>query len=158
MSAAEGGKFVELVTHFSQTIRELGPLKKEVDPEKLKTKLQAAKNAVEGKKMRWVVAKRVEFMTNGNLYGEVFTQQELNRLFEEVVLDEMAIQEILLLTREQPLSVRELAEKTGLAPSVVLRRLTDMKRMELMKVEKVDERTPLWKAVEEGEKGNESSG
>ena len=144
---------MELVTRFSQTIRELGPLKEEVNPEKLKTKLQAARRAVEGKKMRWVVAKRVEFMTNGNLYGEVFTQQELNRLFEEVVLDEMAIQEILLLTSENPLSVGELSERTGLAPSVVLRRLTDMKRMGLMKVEKVDERTPLWKAVEKEEQG-----
>ena len=153
MSAAEGGRFVELVTRFSQTIRELGPLKKEVDPDKLKTKLQAAKNAVEGKKMRWVVAKRVEFMTDGNLYGEVLTQQELNRLFEEVVLDELAIQEILLLTREQPLSVRELAEKTGLVSAAVLRRLTDMKRMGLMQVQKIDKRTPLWKAVEKEEQG-----
>ncbi|MDH5714790.1 MAG: winged helix-turn-helix domain-containing protein [Candidatus Aminicenantes bacterium] len=92
-------------------------------------------------------------MTDGNLYGEVFTQQELNRLFEEVVLDELAIQEILLLTREHPLSVRELAEKTGLPSAAVLRRLTDMKRMGLMQVERIDKRTPLWKAVGKKEQG-----
>jgi len=142
---------VELVTQFSQRIGELGPLKKEVDPQKLKTKLQAAKRAVEGKKLRWVVAKRVEFMTNGNLYGEVFTQQEINRLFDEVVLDELAIQEILFLSRESPLPIGELSEKTGLAPPVVLRRLTDMRRMGLMELERIEGRTPLWKAVEVGE-------
>ena len=148
MSAAEGGRFVELVTRFSQMIKELGPLKKEIDPQRLKTKLQAAKRAVEGKKLRWVVAKRVEFMTNGNLYGEVFTQQEINRLLEEVVLDELAIQEILLLTKERPLSVGKLSEKTSLTPPVVLRRLADMRRMGLMKVDRIEDRTPLWKAVE----------
>ncbi len=151
--ASEGGKFVQLTTQFSQMIRELGPLKEDIDSQRLKRKLQAAKSAVEGKKLRWVVAKRVEFMTDGNLYGEVFTQQEINRLFEEVVLDELAIQEILLLTREHPLSVGELAEKTGLAFAAVLRRLTDMKRMGLMKVERIDERTPLWEAVEKEEQG-----
>jgi len=157
MSAAEGGRFVELVTKFSQAVKELGPLKKEMDSQKLKKKLQAAKKAVEGKKLRWVVAKRVEFMTDGNLYGEVFTQQEINRLFEEVVLDELAIQEILLLAKDRSLSLGELSEKTGAAPPAVLRRLTDMKRMGLMEVERIEGRTPLWKAMEKGEKGNESS-
>ncbi|MFQ6093025.1 MAG: ArsR family transcriptional regulator, partial [bacterium] len=119
-----------------------------VTPDELKLKLTAAKNGVEGKKVRWVVGKRTEFLNDGNLYGEVFTQHEINRLFDEVILDECTVQEILLRTKEKPHTVRSLSERMALPKYKVLRHLADMRRMGLVNHIGFDNNSPLWQARE----------
>lgn len=150
MSSAEGAKFVSNVTEFIERIKELGPLGQaegEADGE-LKVKLLAAKNAVEGMKLRWVLGKQTEFETDGNLYGEVFTPHEIERMFSEIVMDECAIQEILLLLKEQALSVPELAEKVGVSSPRALRHLVNMRKMGMVALDGVEGRTPRWKCAE----------
>ncbi|MDZ7376679.1 MAG: hypothetical protein ONB13_08665, partial [candidate division KSB1 bacterium] len=107
-------------------------------------KLTAARHAVAGKKLRWVAGKRVEFIEKGNLYGERFTEHEIHRLFEEVVIDELAIQEIKLRAKDKPVSVRHLAQQLNLPPKRVLRQLVDMRRMGLVKIAGIEDRAPLW--------------
>lgn len=146
MSSAEGAKFVSFVTEFQNQAREFGKLgtSENISPKELKLKLTAARRAVEGKKLRWVVGKRQEFLEQGNLYGEKFTEHEIHRLFEEVVMDELSIQEIKLRLKSTPLSAINLAEQLNLPPKRVLRQLVDMRRMGLVKVSRVEERSPLW--------------
>jgi len=148
MSSAEGGKFVSFVTEFQNRIRSLGKLgsSENIPSDELKLKLIAARHAVEGKKLRWVVGKRLEFIEKGNLYGERFTEHEIHRLFEEVVMDELAIQEIKLRAKEKPLSVKHLAQQLNLPPKRVLRQLVDMRRMGLVKIAGIENRAPLWVA------------
>jgi F420-non-reducing hydrogenase iron-sulfur subunit len=146
MSSAEGAKFVSFVTKFQNSIRDIHKLgsSENIPPDELEIKLIAAKNAIEGKKLRWVVGKRLEFLEKGNLYGEKFTEHEMHRLFEEVVMDELAIQEIKLRAKEKPLSVKHLAQQLNLPPKRVLRQLVDMRRMGLVKIAGIEDRAPLW--------------
>lgn len=146
MSSAEGGKFVSFVTEFQNRIRSLGKLgaSENIPSDELKLKLTAARHAVAGKKLRWVAGKRVEFIEKGNLYGERFTEHEIHRLFEEVVMDELAIQEIKLRAKDKPVSVRHLAQQLNLPPKRVLRQLVDMRRMGLVKIAGIEDRAPLW--------------
>jgi hypothetical protein len=53
-SAAEAPRFVKLITEFTQTIKELGPLGQAegIDPEEIKGRIQKALAAVESKKVR----------------------------------------------------------------------------------------------------------
>ncbi len=148
MSSAEGAKFVSFVTEFQNRIRSLGKLgeSENISRDELRLKLTAARHAVEGKKLRWVVGKRMEFIEKGNLYGEKFTEHEIHRLFEEVVMDELAIQEIKLRAKEKPLSVKLLAQQMNLPPKRVLRQLVDMRRMGLVKIAGIEDRAPLWVA------------
>jgi F420-non-reducing hydrogenase iron-sulfur subunit len=150
MSSAEGAKFVRFATEFQGTIKELGPLRgsEGLTPEEIDLKLRAAKLVVESKKVRWVVGKRTEFLTDGNLYGEIFTDHEIHRLFEEVVLDECIIQEILMRTMEKPHTVQALSERLSLPKYKVLRHLADMRRMGLVRTAGFDNSSPLWQAGE----------
>jgi len=150
MSSAEGAKFVSYVTEFIGKIKELGPLGQAEGTRdgRLQVKLLAAKNAVEGRKLRWVLGKQTQFETEGNVYGEVFTPHELERMYAEIVMDECAIQEILLLLKEETLSVPEVAEKVGISPPRALRHLANMRKMGMVALDKVEGRTPRWKAVE----------
>jgi len=149
MSSAQGGKFVEHATAFQDQIKELGELgsTEELDPAELGLKLKAAKVALQGKKLRWVVGKYMEFRQQGNLYGEKFTQHELGRLFDEVAMDECAIQEILLRTQNRSLSVKGLSEMMGLPPRRVLRHLVDMRKMGLVVLESDGKKTVTWRAA-----------
>jgi F420-non-reducing hydrogenase iron-sulfur subunit len=147
MSSAEGAKFVSFVTAFQNQVREFGKLgtSENISSEELKLKLTAARKAVEGKKLRWVVGKRQEFVEKGNLYGEKFTEHEIYRLFEEVVMDELAIQEIRLRIKENPLTVKNLAGQLNLPPKRVLRQLVDMRRMGLVKITSIENKSAMWR-------------
>ena len=149
MSSAEGAKFVEHVTAFQDQIKKLGKLgsTEGLQPSELELKLKAAKVALKGKKLRWVVGKYMEFQQQGNLYGEKFTQHEFNRLFDEVAIDECAIQEILLRTKDQALSVKRLSEVMGLPSRQVLRNLVDMRKMGLVVLESDDKKTVTWRVA-----------
>jgi coenzyme F420-reducing hydrogenase delta subunit len=124
MSSAEGAKFVKYVTEFTDTISKLGPLgeSEHLTGEELSTKLQVARNAVEGKKLRWVMGKKVEFANTGNVYGEKFTEHELGRMYDEIIMDECTIQG----------------------------QLVDMRRMGMAEIERVEGKTPLWRVRAEG--------
>lgn len=145
MSSAEGPKFVQYISDFISTIKGLGPMN--ANDEKVYRKLLAAKNAAEGKKLRWVVAKKTQFEQEGNLYGEIFTEQELNRLFDEVILDECTLQEILTLTREDSLSIKEISKKTELPPPIIVRQIANMRKLGLVTLDKIEGNSPLWRIM-----------
>jgi F420-non-reducing hydrogenase iron-sulfur subunit len=152
MSSAEGPKFVQYVTQFVQSVKEIGPLGKAegVDEVELQLKLTAALHAVEGKKVRWVAGKRFEFTGSGNLYGETFTDHEIGRMFQEVVADECALQEMLLRLNKEPMTAKDLAHLVQAPTRVVVRRLADLLRLRLVEISD-NEGSPLWKARERDE-------
>jgi len=153
MSSAESNKFVRYVTEFTEVITKLGPLGgiENLMGEELSLKLQVALNTVEGKKLRWVIGKKVEFSSTGNVYGEVFTEHELGRMYDEIIMDECTIQEIVLRGKDRLVSVKELAKALGASPYRILRQLVDMRRMGMAEIEKVENKTPLWRVKAEGQ-------
>ncbi len=82
MSGAEANVFVESTNDFITTIKELGPLGTETDKDTLKAKLTEVTKLVPYIKvaMREKLATRVE-----GPYDGVFTKEEVDKLFTEVV-------------------------------------------------------------------------
>jgi DNA-binding transcriptional ArsR family regulator len=138
------------VTSLTEKIRQMGPLGTESGEgeEDLRFKLKAARAAVSGEKLRWVAAKQTEFTTDGNKYGEVFTSQEIGRLLDGVIVEEMAPQQILALLARGSLSVKELAQNLGLSPPDVLRHVLSLQRKELVRMCRVRDRSPLYTTME----------
>jgi F420-non-reducing hydrogenase iron-sulfur subunit len=96
-SSAEGERFVRLITEFDNGIRELGPLGSQdrLPVPELSEKLRVAKTALGKEKLRWVVGKFTEFTTTGNKYGERFTEHEMWRTLDTIVMDEVATHQII---------------------------------------------------------------
>ena len=153
MSSAEGNKFAEFVTAFQMQMAQLGRLGEAegVEPHDLEIKLEAARHALAGRKLRWVTGKVVEFQEKGNIYGERFTAHEIGRLYDEIAADEYGLREMLVRIRAAPQSVKRLGEVMGVAPRVILRQMADLRRMGLARVAKVEGTTPLWVAETERE-------
>lgn len=150
VSAAEGARFAEVVTSLTERIRILGPLGTDAGEgiEALRFKLQAAKSAVSGEKLRWVAAKQTEFLAEGNKYGEVFTLHEINRLLDGVLVEEMTAQQILSLLGQGRLSVKEMSQRLDLSPRDVMRHIVALRRKELVRMCEVKGRSPLYTVAE----------
>lgn len=146
LSSAEGVRFVELTEDFTKKIKEIGPLGTEIEEnkEELGFRLKAAKAAVEGEKLRWVIGKKTEFMGTGNKYGEKFTQHEMNRLLDGLIIDEVAVKEIQLLLQEKPQSVKQLSEKLKVPSNKVLRYISGLRRKGVVVLEGIDGSSPLY--------------
>jgi len=146
VSAAEGPRFAQVVTDLTNKARELGPLSQDSPngAEALQRKLEAALAAVGSEKLRWVAAKQTEFRQDGNKYGEVFTDHEIGRMLDGVILEEITLQEILLLLRRQPLSVKELAEMVAAPPPAIMAQVQALRKREKVKVAEIKDRSPLY--------------
>ena len=80
-SAAEAPRFVKLITEFTDTIKELGPLgaSEGIDPDELKIRLDKALAAVSSRKVRMVFG-----MTTKSIRKEgIFTPEYINSVIEE---------------------------------------------------------------------------
>ena len=119
--------------------------------EDLAIKLEAARKALAGRKLRWVTGKIVEFREQGNLYGERFTEHEIRRLFDEIAMDEYRLREIMERLKAKPYSVKALSAKMNTPPVVLLRQMADLRKMGLADIGRVDGRTPVWALAGDGE-------
>ncbi len=134
MSSGEGILFAEVVDDFVNKVKELGPLGKSegIDENGLKFRLEAATKLVPYIKL--VERERLRVPTKSEAaYNEFYSSDELNRLFDELVVDKLAIGQITSLLRERPRSTGEIAEILGLSPSEVSKHLNSSSRQGLVR-------------------------
>jgi F420-non-reducing hydrogenase iron-sulfur subunit len=118
VSAAEGSRYAEVMNDFTRTLKELGPLGKEIDPKALKLKLEAVRSLIPYIKLVERERLRVTHKSEKE-YIEFFTSDEFDRLFQQLIGDKLVISQIVALLRERPLSTGEISEELGLVPSEV---------------------------------------
>jgi F420-non-reducing hydrogenase iron-sulfur subunit len=152
VSAAEGQRFAQIVTEFTEQIRKLGPspASGNAPNQKILENLQAAKNAASDFRLRVLVGRERELTEKCNVYEEKMPQKEFDSLLDEVVEAEFVRQKIHLLTQTEPLSVKALAEATELKPAAVLKQIVSMRRRNMITVDHVEGTTPLYRALEVG--------
>ena len=120
VSASEGSRFAEVMNDFSKQLKALGPLGtgEGIDEKGLKFKLEALKNLIPYIKLVERERLRVPFKSE-EACKRFFTSDEVDRLFQELIIDKLAISQILLLLRERPLSTAEISEILGADPSEI---------------------------------------
>jgi F420-non-reducing hydrogenase iron-sulfur subunit len=134
ISGGEGIRFAETMNDIQRKVKSFGPLGKAegIDEGTLKAKLAAVTRLlpsirlVERERLRVSFKKREEFEA-------YFSSDEVNRIFEELIADKLAISEIMSLLREKPLATGEIAERLGLSPSAVSRHMITSSRHGLVR-------------------------
>ena len=129
MSSGDGILLAEVIDEFTNYIRELGRIGKDEgeDENGLKAKLEAAKKLVPYIRLVERERLRVPFKSEEE-YNKFFTSDEVNRLFNELIIDKLAISQIMLLLQEKPLSTGEISEILGLNPSEVSKHMNNSSR------------------------------
>jgi len=134
MSGADGNILADVTDDFAKRVTELGPLGKGegIDESRLKLKLEAAIKLtpyiklVERERLR-VPSKSEE------AYNQFFNSDEVNRLFNELIGDKLAISQIISLLQERPFSTGEISENLDLNPSEVSRHMNSSSRHGLVR-------------------------
>jgi F420-non-reducing hydrogenase iron-sulfur subunit len=134
MSGGEGNRLADVINEFTGRIKDLGPLGKPEGVEKsvLIQALQAVRKLIPYLRLVEREKLRVPVRTEEG-YREFFAGDEVNRLFDELVGDNLAISRIVLLLREKPLSTREIAETLSLQPSEVAKHMKSSSRQGLVR-------------------------
>jgi coenzyme F420-reducing hydrogenase delta subunit len=150
VSAAEGQRFAQVVTEFTEQVKKLGP--SPVSGGKLDLRIleniQAAKNAAAGFRLRVLVGRELELTEKNNVYNEKVSQEEFDSVLDEIVEAEFIRQKIHLLTSAKPLSVKALSETIALEPADVLKQIVDMRRRNMIALDHIEGTTPFYKALE----------
>jgi F420-non-reducing hydrogenase iron-sulfur subunit len=150
VSPFEEQQLSSFVKIFADEVSKLGesPLKGSEAEAKYMVNLIAAKNAAAQFRMRVLLGREKELTENANVFGEKVPQKNYEAMLDEIVEDEFIRFKIHFLTRNVPMSVRDLAQATGLKPSEVLEHIVDMRRKNMLAVDRIEETSPLYRALE----------
>jgi coenzyme F420-reducing hydrogenase delta subunit len=136
ISASEGSRFAEVTTDFVAQLKKLGPLG-EGEGEgaaigEIRRKLEAAGKLVPYIKLVERERLRVPVKSE-KAYNEFFASDEVNRLFEALIGDKLAITQIVSLLEDKPLSTGAISEALSLSPSEVSRLMNTSSRQGLVR-------------------------
>jgi coenzyme F420-reducing hydrogenase delta subunit len=134
VSAGEGIRFANFMNEYSAEVTRLGPLGKAegMDAKALAFKLEAVNKLIPYIKLVLTQRLRVPDRTE-EAYHEFFNSDEFERLFEELIVDKLAISLITSLLGEKPLSTGEIADSLGVSPSEVARHMVGSSRQGLVR-------------------------
>lgn len=122
VSAAEGQQFAQIIADFTEQLMGIGPLGKgESENEgEIRENLSAAIGALASDRIRWLIGERETLVEEENVYGEKMSPEEYQELVLESLMDEYRCSKVTLAIKDEALSVKEIADRTGLAPRDVL--------------------------------------
>jgi coenzyme F420-reducing hydrogenase delta subunit len=144
MSSGDGNLLAEVINEFCKKVEGIGPLGKSegIGEKGLKFKLEAATKLIPYVKLVERERLRAPFKSEEE-YNKFFSSDEVNRLFNELILDKLAISQIMLLLREKPLSTGEMSKILGLNASEVSRHLNSSSRHGLVRYDESQKRFAL---------------
>ena len=145
VSASEGQKFADVVTEFIEQIKGLGP--NELDEEHT-LNLKAARLTAEEYRIRAFVGKEEKLVTEGNVYGDAYTEEEFDALMDEALDKEYTRNKLRLMLAMKPSSVKTLAKETGIDPKKVLEHIVVLRQRGWIDLDTVVDQTPVYRVME----------
>jgi hypothetical protein len=87
------------------------------------------------------------FLRSKNVYGELYSDRQIHICYDAIFRTQTLRCRILEAARETPRSVKQIAEILGSPPGDILAEVVELRRSNRMVIEKVDDRTPLYRAA-----------
>lgn len=134
MSSGDGHILADAINKFAKKVKEAGPLGKAegIGEKGMKLKLDAARKLVPFIKL--VERERLRITPKSEqAYRDFYAGEEFDALFTELIVNKMAIGQIMLLLQEKPLSTSEMSEILGLNPSEISRHINRSSRQGLLR-------------------------
>jgi F420-non-reducing hydrogenase iron-sulfur subunit len=149
VSASEGKRFAELVTGFVGTVKELGPSRATTDA-KLGRRLDAAIETAKAYRLRLLNGKELGLEQTGNVYHKQIEEKKLDVILNKALKEEFERNFILQLTKDMPLSVREMATELEAPPDEVLEQVVFLRSKSLIALDSIEGVSPKYKATVAG--------
>jgi hypothetical protein len=144
MSSGDGLILADVTNKFIEQITDIGPLG---ETERLDHKILAFNFKALSKLIPYIKLVERERLRvpvqSEEAYTDFYTSDSFNRLFQELVLDKLAVSQIVELLKQAPLSTGEMAKKLGLNPSEVSRHMNSSSRHGLVRFDTDQKRYAL---------------
>ncbi len=149
ISSAEGNKYIEAIKEFTKKIESLGPspVRSDEISKKMKTIIDALISLASGYRIRSILAKKQKIVEQGNVYKEKIPKEEIERVIEDTVNAEFVRESIISCLKKNPQSCTEIADNIDVLPEDVLSHLIYLRRKNIIDVDKVEKRVPLYKVL-----------
>jgi F420-non-reducing hydrogenase iron-sulfur subunit len=124
IAASEGNRFAEVMNDFVRDMSALGPLGRieGVADADLQLRLEAVNQLIPYLKL----VEREKFrlpVKSEAAYNEFYKSAEMDRLFDSLIADTLAVSQILLCLKAGPMTTRDLAMRLGLTSSAVAKHI-----------------------------------
>jgi coenzyme F420-reducing hydrogenase delta subunit len=151
VSAAEGKRFSEVVTSFTNQIRNIGPISKQKN---YKERISFGEQIISSERIRWLVGKERELTAIGNVYNEKIDENEFKALLIKNVSLEYDIQRISKIITDTPHTVNSIAKKLKISNNEVLKNIIAMENKGIINLIDFKDRSPRYilNPVEEANK------
>lgn len=143
VSAAEGGRYAQLVTDFVQKIKTIGPLK--ID-EKTEKSLLAFKDVLDGETFRHLTAIEWTLTEKGNVYGEKIPVDDFKKRLEQTLYQEYIRACILRLLKDKNLSVLEVAQSLSIDSDIAFKSICSLQESGDISMVEIKNDYPVYKA------------
>jgi coenzyme F420-reducing hydrogenase delta subunit len=155
VSASEGKRFAELVDGFVDEIRQLGPNPAAGDQPDIDTleRLYVARNVLNDFRLNLLVNKEEQIEEKSNVYGETVPKERMDAILDTVTSEEFSRCNILMVARDTPSSVQQIAERVELPQGEVLDHIVVLVDRGLLKVDQVDNGSPLYLTIPQEQEG-----
>jgi len=152
VSAAEGNKFAQIVLEFTNHIKKLGPspIKKKQKGPQIIDSLQAVKNVLEDSRLRGLIARQRELVTDKNVYGEQISVERFENLIDDVIKNEFIRHIIIIKIKEKGKSVPVIAIEIGIKAREVLEHIVVLRSRGLVDVAEINEEIPTFISIAGG--------
>jgi coenzyme F420-reducing hydrogenase delta subunit/predicted transcriptional regulator len=146
ISASEGERFSQVVTDFTTEIQNLGPSPlagNNPNIDMLEATF-AAQNATKDFRLKALVSRERALTEEGNVYNEKISDEKFHELYDRIITDEFTRHRILQITKNRPLSVKDIAKIIGHSPRSILSQIVTLKDRGLITLSRIDGKSPLF--------------
>jgi coenzyme F420-reducing hydrogenase delta subunit len=152
ISASEGERFSKVITEFTNEIKAKGPSPiNGPNPDKtILNNLEAAEMALLNFKLRALVGKEYKLTSEGNVYGEIKSQDDWDEMMEVTISNEFVRNRILQLTGDQPYSVIDLSKEIQEPKDKILEQIVYLRKRNMVAMSGIDGTTPKYISLMEG--------
>ena len=95
-------------------------------------KIRAALRTVEGKRIRWLLGKKGQLTTTGNVFGEPITGPRYDFIVQKAATVELERNLLLQEMEDGPRTVHELHDATGIAKPEIVKHIIALKKWRLV--------------------------
>jgi len=147
VATAEDQRLINLLSQFYQRLKEMGPLGKEtgISDDKLKQRLALLRNMLKNERIRWLISKEIDLVSQENVYGEAIPEEKYDQLMEDIFQSEVRRFKILNCLKEKPQSVEDISRKIELPPDKILEDIVVLRKDGIVILEEIKGSSPIYR-------------
>ena len=148
VSASEDQRFAQIVGGFQDRVRQLGPNPiNDKQNQTMRDQMDAALLTLRDFRLRALMGKVRTIRDSGNVYGETKKRSELDALVGSAVESEFLRNHILVLAKQENMTVPMLAEKLKRSPEMVMKQVVRLRQKNLLGLAKIDGLDPYYTTI-----------